>query len=255
MIAALILLSAVMAFAWVMQWRTASASWVDMCWTYGVGLACVVIALVDLSPHRMLLASIIAIWSLRLGTAIALRSYKAPEDPRYAKFRRQWVKHFQIKMFLFLQLQALVAWPLLFGFRAAAGAGTGFGARDVVGAITAVIAIAGETTADAQLRQFRASRKHSVCDAGLWSWSRHPNYFFEFLLWCALPCFAAPAIVPMLIACAAPLTIDLLLAFVSGIPPLEAHMLATRGDSFRAYQARTSSFFPWPPKKPLEPQL
>jgi len=245
------LLSLVMAGAWLFQRITGNAGWVDMFWSYGVGIAGVAASLVVASPRHLLVAAVIAVWSVRLGTAIGLRSRGAAEDPRYAKFRREWGARFEPKLFGFLQIQAVAGWPLLFSIHAAAADPAPLGWHDALAVVIAGLAIAGEALADLQLRRFRASHQHgSVCDVGLWRWSRHPNYFFEFLGWCALPCFAWPVVSGVAIACLAPLAIYVLLVHISGIPPLESHMLATRGDRFRAYQTRTSAFFPWPPSEP-----
>jgi len=248
MIIALILMSSAMALAWLVQMLKSNCSWVDMCWTYGVGITAVAILLTVPSPRRWWMMAAIVAWSLRLGTSIALRSAGKREDPRYHKYRGEWGANFQRHMFWFLQFQALVSWPILFGIWGAAGNKTAFGIHDVIALIIAFGSIAGEGLADTQLTGFRRSHPHSgICDVGLWRWSRHPNYFFETLFWCALPFFAAPLPAAMALACLAPLTIYILLNYVSGIPPLEAYMLKTRGDDFRAYQARTSAFFPLPP--------
>ena len=104
--------------------------------------------------------------------------------------------------------------------------------------------------ADRQLAAFKArpDSHGKVCDAGLWAWSRHPNYFFEWLVWCACPCFAVSAAWPWgWAALLAPAMMYWLLVHVSGIPPLEAAMLRSRGPAYRAYQQRVAAFFPRPP--------
>jgi steroid 5-alpha reductase family enzyme len=113
------------------------------------------------------------------------------------------------------------------------------------------MAIAGAALADHQLRRFRASpaNRGKVCDAGLWRWSRHPNYFFEWLGWIAYPLIAIDITggYPLgWVAIAGPICMYWLLRHVSGVPPLEEHMLRSRGDAYRRYQARTSAFFPLP---------
>ena len=114
------------------------------------------------------------------------------------------------------------------------------------------MAILGAAIADRQLASFIADPANAgrVCDRGLWSWSRHPNYFFEFIGWCAWPVFAFdPAWPAGWFALAAPAMMYWLLVHVSGIPPLERVMLASRGAAYAAYQARTSAFFPMPPRR------
>src|SRR5262249_42351582 len=105
-------------------------------------------------------------------------------------------------------------------------------------------------TADAQLRAFKRdpSNKGKVCEVGLWSWSRHPNYFFECCIWIgyaiySLPCAFGAA------AWLGPAIILGSILRVTGIPATEAQALRSKGDLYRAYQARVSAFVPWPPKR------
>ena len=111
----------------------------------------------------------------------------------------------------------------------------------------------GEAVADGQMKAFRASAGHKgqVMDRGLWSWSRHPNYFFQWLGWLAYPVIALDPARPLTwLSLAAPVVMYGVLRYVSGVPPLEAAMLKSRGERFRDYQARVSVFFPLPPRKP-----
>ena len=248
---ACVILSLIMATAWIFQKLRRNAGWADLFWSYGIGIAGWAVIWPLQGPRHWLVGGVLALWSVRLGSAIGLRNWGAPEDARYAAFRGEWGNRYEITMFLFLQLQALAAWPLLWGIGAAAANPGRLSGYDGLGLAVALIALVGEATADAQLQHFRQRHPpHSLCDQGLWRYSRHPNYFFEFLGWCALPFFALAdgASVTLLIACLPALTIYLLLVHVSGIPPLERHMLASRGEVFRAYQARTSAFFPLPPR-------
>ncbi len=88
-----------------------------------------------------------------------------------------------------------------------------------------------------------------MCDLGLWRWSRHPNYFFEWFGWLAYPVIAlSPDYVWGLATLLAPVFMYWILVYVTGIPPLEQQMLRSRGDRYRDYQLRTSRFFPLPPQ-------
>ena len=124
--------------------------------------------------------------------------------------------------------------------------------QDYLGALILFIGIAGEALADAQLKRFREdpANKGRVCDAGLWRWSRHPNYFFEWFGWLAYPVIALRRLdYPW--GCAtllAPIFMYWILVHVTGIPPLEEQMLRSRGERYRDYQLRTSRFFPLPPQ-------
>ena len=159
---------------------------------------------------------------------------------------------FQIRMFWFLQIQAAAAALLALSMQLAARNPAPLSLLSAAGVAVALIAIVGEAIADRQLRQFRSDPAHrgDVCDIGLWAWSRHPNYFFEWLGWVAYPLLAIDldGEYPWgWLAIFAPMLMYRLLVHLSGIPPLEAHMLRSRGDAFREYQARVCAFFPVPP--------
>jgi steroid 5-alpha reductase family enzyme len=112
-------------------------------------------------------------------------------------------------------------------------------------------AITGEALADAQLAAFKrdAANRGRVCEAGLWRYSRHPNYFFEWLIWVAYFVFAVGS--PWgWVALIGPASILYLLLRVTGIPMTEEQSLRSRGDAYRRYQRTTSAFIPWLPKKP-----
>ena len=251
-------LSAIMSGAWVVQQRTGNSGWVDAIWTFGLGLVGSLSALMPLSssvPGRQLaVASIVIAWSLRLGHHIASRTAGISDDPRYAELIRGWGPDARRQMYWLLQKQALVTIPLAASiFLAAHNPAPGFRLQDAVAVCVMIVAIAGEATADRQLRAFRSvpANHGKVCDVGLWRWSRHPNYFFEWLGWIAYPLMAIDlggGYAVGWLAVAGPVCMYWLLAHVSGVPPLEEHMLRSRGDAYRAYQARTSAFFPMPPR-------
>ena len=144
------------------------------------------------------------------------------------------------------------AWPLAVAVMVAARNPTpGFHATDLAAVAVIAAAVAGEAVSDRQLARFAATPRNAgrVCDLGLWAWSRHPNYFFEFAGWCAWPLFAFnPDWQWCWLALLAPALMYWLLVYVSGIPPLEKLMLASRGAAYRDYQNRTSPFMPWPPR-------
>jgi len=251
-------LSALMAVAWIVQQRTGNSGWVDTIWTFSVGLVGAGGALWPLAgaaggARTWLVAALVAIWSLRLGAHIALRTAGITDDPRYAAFAQQWGAHAPRKMFVFLQNQGLGSIPLVFSvFVAAHFPYQALRLQDYLGVLILLGGIAGEALADAQLKSFRedAANKGRVCDAGLWRWSRHPNYFFEWFGWLAYPVIAISASYGWgWAALLAPGFMYWILVHVTGIPPLEAQMLRSRGERYRDYQARTSAFFPLPPQK------
>lgn len=253
-------MSVIMTLAWIAQQRTGNSGWVDTIWSFGVGLCGVAAALVaapdeGLQLRQMLVAGFAGLWALRLGSYIASRSMRVGNDPRYAELIKGWGKDAARRMFWFLQVQALVGVPLILAmFLAAHRPGVGLALADGLAVVVMAIAVAGEGVADWQLRRFKAdpANKNDVMDTGLWRWSRHPNYFFETAGWLAYPIIAIDWSGDDLwgwLALIAPMCMYWLLVDVSGIPPLEQHMLRTRGDVFRAYQRRTNAFILGPSKK------
>ena len=253
-----IALSVVMTLAWCVEQRTRNSGWIDTIWTFGLGVIGAGSALFatpgggSLTARQWLVAAVIAIWSVRLGSHIALRSARRADDPRYAELRAGWGGDARWQMWLLLQKQAIVTLPMSVSiWLAAHNPAPELRLQDYIALIVVLVAIAGEALADWQLQSFvRKNGNHSICDIGLWRLSRHPNYFFEWLAWLAYPLIAidlSGAYPFGWLALAGPACMYWLLVYVSGIPPLEQHMLRTRGDAFRQYQLRTNAFFPLPP--------
>jgi steroid 5-alpha reductase family enzyme len=251
-------LSLLMAGAWMIQQLTGNSGWVDTIWTFSLGLVGAGSALWPVAgsapnARQWLVAALVGIWSLRLGLHIAVRTKGMTDDPRYAAFAREWGVDSPRKMFLFLQNQGLGSIPLVFSIFVAAHFPLDLlRPRDYLAALILLSGIAGEALADAQLKRFRKSLANQgrVCDIGLWRWSRHPNYFFEWLGWLAYPVIALSADYPWGWATLlAPTFMYWILVHVTGIPPLEEQMLRSRGERYRDYQSRTSVFFPLPPRR------
>lgn len=250
-----VVFAALMAVAWGVQQRTGNSGWVDTIWTFSLGLIGAAGALWPLAgtvgSRQILVAVLITAWSLRLGLHIAVRSAGIKDDPRYAEFARQWGDAARRKMFVFLQSQALVSLPLVFSiFVAAHRPSDALGWRDLCGALILLAAVAGEGLADAQLKRFRddSTNRGRVCDIGLWRWSRHPNYFFQWFGWWAYPVIAVSADYSWgWLTLSAPVLMYWILVHVTGIPPLEQQMERSRGEAWRDYRTRTSKFFPLPP--------
>ena len=249
-------LSVLMTGAWLVQQRTGNSGWVDTIWTFSLGLTGAASALWPMSgaspnARQWLVAALVAIWSIRLGSHIAVRTVGITDDPRYAAFAKQWGVNSARRMFLFLQNQGFGSIPLVFAiFVAARFPSDTLRLQDYLGVLILFAGIAGEALADAQLKSFRGNpaNKGRVCDIGLWRWSRHPNYFFEWFGWLAYPVIALSLDYPWGWATLlAPIFMYWILVHVTGIPPLEEQMLRSRGERYRDYQARTSAFFPLPP--------
>jgi len=249
-------LSIAMAGAWAIVRKPGRSGWTDVIWSYAIGLAGVVASLAPVggppTTRQYLVAALVAAWSLRLGTHIAVRTKGGGDDPRYAELRREWDAHFALRLFGFLQIQAAAALLLTISvLLAARNPAPAIGWSDIAGALVLAVAVIGESIADLQLRSFRGNpvNRRRICDAGLWGLSRHPNYFFEWLGWVAYPIIAIGPVGGFgwgWLALSGPLFMYWLLVHVSGVPPLEQHMLRSRGDAFRDTQRRIRAFWPFP---------
>jgi steroid 5-alpha reductase family enzyme len=249
----------VMGVGWFVQRAVQDGGWTDVFWTFGTGTTLAAAALCPVGPEagpywrHALAAAMVALWSIRLGGYILRRVIKGPEDARYAGFRREWGADFQKRMVSLMMAQAPAAALLSPSVILAARADRpDFGVQDILGLLIFAGALFGEGLADAQMHAFRANPANhgKVCETGLWSWSRHPNYFFEAAVWIAYPVIALDPARPLTwLSLIAPVIMFLTVRFASGVPPLEEAMLKSRGDAFRDYQSRVSVFIPRPPKR------
>lgn len=250
----LVLASVVMAGLWVVQVRIHDASHVDVAWAGLIACAAILYALLadgDVA-HRMLAAVLASVWGFRLGAYLFFnRILGKEEDGRYRALRAKWGERGNAnRNFLwFFQFQAVfvVYFSLPFAFIALDPA-SGFGVFAWIGIALWAVGNVGTILADRQLAQWRANpeNKGTTAREGLWSWSRHPNYFFEWVNWCGNAVVATTA--PMgWIAWIVPAGLLLLLFRVTGIPATEAHALRSRSD-YAEYQRTTSVFVPLPPR-------
>ncbi|MBL8298112.1 MAG: DUF1295 domain-containing protein [Rhodanobacteraceae bacterium] len=237
---------------WYWQQQRRNAGIVDVIWAAGVGATAIVLALLGdgaLWP-RATLAVLGSFWGLRLALYLWRRVRSESEDGRYAYLRTIWGDG-ALRWFAFFQFQALLI--VLFALPFAAVARNpldGPRAGWILAIAVWLIAISGEAIADAQLRRFRTdpANRGRTCRAGLWRYSRHPNYFFEWLHWFAYVLLALGSPLAWL-AWSGPLVMYAFLRWLSGIPFTEAQALRTRGDDYRDYQRRTSMLFPWFPRR------
>lgn len=188
-------LSVAMAGACAVQRATGLSGWIDTIWSLTVEVGAITAAIYangSISRRSMVLV-LVAIWSLRLASQIGARTTGAKEDPRYAKFIEAWGDSAPWRLFVFLQVQAVAAFVLVFAvYLAAANDEYLLRPLDFLALAVAFIALGAEALSDVQLGRFRKSpgARTGVCEVGLWRYSRHPNYFFEWLFWCCFPLFA-----------------------------------------------------------------
>jgi len=260
MTAPLLLLSAltgvclVFAGVYLLARRIDNYGIVDIAWSYA--FAALALHYAFFAPgwpvRKALITTMAVLWSLRLGTHLYHRvmGHHPVEDGRYVQLRQDWAGNFAPKMFGFFQLQAVSV--VLLGvafFIACLNPSPQLHPLEIAGAILWLLALTGESVADRQLAAFKRdpTNKGKVCNAGLWRYSRHPNYFFEWLIWVAYFAYAL-ASPHGWAAVIGPASILYLLLRVTGIPLTEEQSLRSKGDAYRRYQQTTSAFVPWFPK-------
>lgn len=250
------LMAAMMTALWAWHLRLKNAALVDVGWAAGLGLLAALSAgLGDAPAHRrILVAALGCLWAFRLASHLWRDRVAGgtPEEGRYVYLRAHWGRHANLHFLWFFLAQGignvLLALPFLL---AAFNPAPGVSPFEMAAAALWIASVGGEALADAQLRAFKAvpANKGKVCRAGLWSVSRHPNYFCEWLTWMAFALLAVSAPYGWL-GLISPAVILFLLVKVTGIPPTESQSLRSRGEAYARYQAEVSAFFPWFPRRP-----
>jgi steroid 5-alpha reductase family enzyme len=239
-----------MTLGWLWQKRRSNAGIVDVLWSFGVGGAAVLLCAIGdgATLPRIVGAVLGGLWGARLGLYLWRRVSGEEEDGRYRHLREHWNGN-QFYFFLFFQFQALLIVLFALPFAAVAHTPQGSILWAAVAVAIWLFGAGGEALADAQLAKHRAdpANKGKTCRSGLWRYSRHPNYFFEWTQWFAYVALAIGS--PWFaLACAGPVVMFVFLRWISGIPYTEAQALRSRGEDYREYQRTTPMLFPWFPK-------
>lgn len=250
LVAALALAAVVFAGMWLLCQQLRNYGFLDVTWTYMIGVLATLAALVgNAPPSRMWVPLAGLLWSLRLGTFVLRRvvRHHPQEDKRYRTLRTRWPT--PLAFLLFFELQAAIAVVFAVPFLLAARESQTAGPVQWLGLVIAVLGVCGEALADAQASAFkhRATPGVPILDSGLWRYSRHPNYFFELLFWIGI----AVSVLDLSwgwTALACPVLIGYFLLGVTGVPLTEQHSLESHGEAYRDYQRRTSVLVPWFPK-------
>jgi steroid 5-alpha reductase family enzyme len=248
------LAGSMMAAVFLVALRVRNFSIVDVAWSAAfTPLVLLYAGLGEGYPaRRALIAAMVTLWSSRLAGHLYRRiaSLHPEEEGRYVQLRREWAARLRTRFFLFFQTQGLLAGLLSVPFLLACIDGRrALGPIEATGAALFAVALAGEALADRQLAVFKADPRNRgrTCRKGLWRYSRHPNYFFEWLVWTAYAVFAWPS--PWgWISIGCPLLMLYFLLRVTGLPMTEEQAVRSRGDDYRDYQRTTSAFLPWFPK-------
>jgi len=251
-----------MAITFALAQRLKNYGIVDIVWSAGfAGIALVYLIFVarlagdsGIPLRAGVICALVIPWSLRLAGHLYVRvkSHHPVEDVRYAELRREWGDRTGPRMFGFFQLQGALQVVLSLPFLLVCLNGRpstvplGLGALEWAGLLLWGIALGGESLSDRQLARFRGdpANKGKVCQVGLWHWSRHPNYFFEWLIWVAFALFALGSPFGWL-GLLSPLLMWHFLVNVTGIPMTEALSVKSKGEAYREYQRTTSAFVPW----------
>lgn len=242
---------------WILEVRQKDASLVDAGWAGSLGALAAWYgfrAEQGLYERRVILAVIVGLWSLRLTYHIVKRHAGTGEDGRYREIRASYAENAHRFFFFFYQAQALLAVLLSLPFLLIAlDRSPTIRPSELFGWLLVLAGVVFESAADHQLARHRTepSNRGKTCRMGLWRYSRHPNYFFEWVVWCGFAVVALGAPYGWA-AWASPAMMLFLILKVTGIPPTEARALASRGEDYRSYQRSTSAFFPWLPRNERE---
>jgi steroid 5-alpha reductase family enzyme len=249
----LVLVTIIMLFSWFFYLFQRNPSFLDVAWSLGF-IVTIVTAFSGCHGYflRKLIFFIIAFaWAVRLGGYFFIRYMKQAREGRFQAFREAFGAISELKFGLIFILQGflvvVLSWPFVL---ICSNATPHISALEWTGIVITLVAFMGESFADKQLWHFKQQEGNQgkVCQEGLWKYSRHPNYFFEWLIWVGFFIFALAA--PLgITAIISPILMWYLLTQISGIQMAELQTLKTKGDSYKEYQEKTNAFFPWFPKK------
>ncbi len=251
-------MAVVMLGVYLISRRIHNAGLVDVAWSGGIGVLAIFFAVQATGDtgRRILTAVLAAGWSLRLAYYLLTDRVlgESAEDGRYQMLREKWQDRAERNLAIFFQVQAM--WVVLFAaallpaMYLKAPLGEWY---DVAAVLVWLVAVGGESLADYQLSRFRRrpGSKGKTCREGLWRYSRHPNYFFEWIHWFTYV-FLAWSSAAVWLALLGPAVMLAFLYKITGIPYTEKRALAGRGEDYRRYQKTTSAFVPLPPKRDSE---
>ena len=247
------ILAVMMFLIWLISLRLHNAGIVDVGWCLGLVILSAWYAWQGpgSGSRKWIMAAMVTFWGLRLAWHLTRRIASEPEDGRYQQIRRDWQgKNIPLRFLMFFEFQALLdvllSLPVLL---AALNPDPYLSVLEYAGIGLWFVAVFGESIADAQLATFKRDRANrgKVCQSGLWRYSRHPNYFFEWFIWVAWMVYALASPWGWLsVVC--PALMLFFLFRVTGIPATEAQALRSRGEQYSRYQQTTSAFVPWFPK-------
>ncbi len=247
-------IAVLMGCCWLTSVRLKDASIVDPLWPLlFVAVAWTVwVTAGDASggARQVFLLTMVSVWGLRLSVHLGVRKHGEPEDPRYVAMRRKWDPFIWWSLLIVFGLQGLLASVISLPLQAGLSntEASSVGVVDFIGLALWAVGLYFETVSDWQLTRFRAQpdNRSKVLDSGLWRYTRHPNYFGDFLVWWGMYVVAAAGGAWWTVL--GPVVMTYLLMRFSGVTLLE-RSIGKRRPGYAEYAARTSTFFPRPPRR------
>ena len=242
-----------MSCAWLIYILCKNPAIVDLAWTLLVGgivLLYFIVAREKPSLLTYIVLLVLCIWTARLTILISYRLTKYKIDNRYAVLDNKWENNLKRNYFFFFMLQGAAAVIITFPALYIMSKRSHWLWHDWIALSLVLVGLAGVCLSDWQLQSFigNPDNKGQVCQKGLWNYSRHPNYFFEWIYWVGIFVFT-PIMGWAIFAILSPVGLLMTLLFFTGIPPAERQSLDSKGDAYRRYQSRTNAFIPWCPKR------
>ena len=236
---------------WLYSLRRKNVNIVDSLWSlmFLAAAVCYTVTANNFAGASVLLLVLVAAWALRLSIFLVVRNHGKEEDRRYQEIRANNQPRFDLKsLYIVFGLQAGLAWIISMPLLLALSFGTEIGYLELAAAAIWLLGFLFETAADQQLYRFKSNPENrgKVLDTGLWAYSRHPNYFGEFLIWWSYFLFALS--VGAWWTVFAPILMTILLLKVSGVSLMEKGITERRAD-YRRYIESTNAFLPGKPRR------
>lgn len=224
----------------------------DVGWGPGFAVVWAVTLLLEpgTTPLQAVVGALVGVWAARLSVHVFIRNRGRGEDSRYAAMRKRWGRRAVLGSYLqvfLLQgiLLVVVAAPVVILNHAVSGP---LGPLPFAGIAVWIAGFVFESVGDAQLARFKSdpANRGRLMTGGLWSYTRHPNYFGEAVMWWGIG-IAGLSVPGGWAGLAGPLVMTFLLTRVSGVPLIEKRYKGN--PEFEAYARRTSAFIPLPPNR------
>jgi steroid 5-alpha reductase family enzyme len=234
-----------MTVVWLIAYRLKNPSIVDVAWSVGIMVAAGLFLFSSgISGRNIFIFSLVVLWAVRLaGYILFTRIIKGHVDKRYLSMSESWKMNRSAGFYLNFQFQALLSWIVAIVFIFPGNSlDLTINLSDAIAALCVLTGVIGETFADHQLNTYKRTTNNGVCNIGLWRYSRHPNYFFEWITWCGFFIFALRSEYGYL-AVISPALLYVIFNYITG-PMTERGSLESRGERYRDYMKTTPMFWP-----------